>query len=130
MPTKKFAKKPAQPSGPAVVPPARLRHACVLDKGQALTLLSVSVVPNARHTEVMGLHDGALRVRLAAPPVDGKANDSLCAWAAEQLGLPKRGVRLLRGASARQKQLEIDLPAAAVEQWLEGRLAQLLRGGE
>ena len=64
---------------------------CLQDKGE-LTLLSVSVVPNARRTEAVGLHDRALRIRLAAPPVDGKANDTLCHWVADQLGLPKRGV--------------------------------------
>lgn len=79
--------------------------------------LAVSVVPNAKRTAADGLHDGALRVRLAAPPVDGKANDELVRWLAAELKLPRRAVRLLRGASARRKQLEIDLDAAAVEAW-------------
>ena len=64
------------------------------------------------------MHDGDLRVRLAAPPVDGKANDNLTAWVAEQLHLPKRAVRLLRGMSSRQKQLEIDMAANSVQQWV------------
>lgn len=101
--------------------------ACVRAKTLELTLLSVSVVPNAKRTEVVGLHDGDLRVRLAAPPVDGKANDSLTAWVAEQLHLPKRAVRLLRGMSSRQKQLEIDLAATAVQRWVVQSLA-LARG--
>jgi hypothetical protein len=77
------------------------------------------VVPNAKRTEVVGLHGGDLRVRLSAPPVDGKANEMLAAWVAEQLSLPKRDVRLLRGTTSRQKQLEIDAPLAQVALWLD-----------
>jgi hypothetical protein len=81
-------------------------------------VLQLSVAPNARRTGADGLHDGALRVRLAAPPVDGKANERLLAWLADELGLPKRAVRLLRGDSARRKTVEIDAPAQAVQRWL------------
>ena len=51
-------------------------------------MLDLSVQPGAKHTAIDGLHDGALRVRLAAPPVDGKANSQLLAWLAEQLRCP------------------------------------------
>jgi uncharacterized protein (TIGR00251 family) len=81
-------------------------------------VLDASVVPNAKRTAIDGLHDGALRVRLAAPPVDGKANQCLIDWLAGQLGCPKRSVTLLRGQSSRRKQLQLDVPAAAVEAWL------------
>jgi uncharacterized protein (TIGR00251 family) len=81
-------------------------------------LLLVSVVPNAKRTAVDGLHDGALRVRLAAPPIDGRANEALVAWLAKSLGVPRREVRLLRGESARRKQLEIDVAPAAAAAWL------------
>ncbi|MBP6903413.1 MAG: DUF167 domain-containing protein [Burkholderiaceae bacterium] len=82
-------------------------------------VLDVSVVPNARRTAADGWHDGALRVRLAAPPVDGKANAQLIAWLAEQLDCPRRDLSLLRGDTARRKQLAIALPAARVAAWLE-----------
>ena len=81
-------------------------------------VLDVSVVPNARRTAADGLHDGALRVRLAAPPVDGRANEALVAWLADELRVPRRAVTLLRGASARRKQLAVDVPAAALVAWL------------
>jgi uncharacterized protein (TIGR00251 family) len=81
-------------------------------------VLDVSVSPNAKHTAVDGLHDGALRVRLAAPPVDGRANEALIAWLAAQLRCPRRAVRLVRGPSSRRKQLAIDRPAAEVAGWL------------
>lgn len=97
---------------------------CLAARGEG-ALLAVAVVPNAKRTAVDGLHDGALRVRLAAPPVDGKANDALVAWLAGELGLPRRAVRLLRGASSRRKQLEIDLDAAAVAAWLARSCIQM-----
>mgnify|MGYP001230764377 FL=1 len=84
--------------------------------------LAVCVSPNARRTGVDGLHDGALRVRLAAPPVDGKANELLLAWLAGELGLPRRSIRLVRGDSARRKTVEIDTAPEAVGRWLGLRL--------
>ena len=90
---------------------------CLRARGEA-SLLDVSVVPNARRTAADGLHDGALRVRLAAPPVDGKANERLVDWLAGELGCPRRAVRLKRGPASRRKQLEVDLPEAAVSAWL------------
>ncbi|MBX3604355.1 MAG: DUF167 domain-containing protein [Piscinibacter sp.] len=67
---------------------------------------------------VDGLHDGALRVRLAAPPVDGRANDALLRWLAGELGLPRRALALVRGAGARRKAVEIEAPVAQVAAWL------------
>jgi uncharacterized protein (TIGR00251 family) len=84
--------------------------------------LAVSVSPNARRTQAEGLHDAALRVRLAAPPVDGKANELLLAWLADELGLPRRAVRLARGEVSRRKWLAIDAPQAVVAHWLQSRL--------
>ena len=88
-------------------------------------MLWVAVVPNARRTGADGLHDGALRVRLVAPPVEGKANEVLVAWLADQLGLPKRAVRVARGATVRRKALEIDAPEQVVRAWLQHELAPL-----
>jgi uncharacterized protein (TIGR00251 family) len=81
--------------------------------------LAVAVTPNAPRTLADGLHDGALRVRLAAPPVDGRANDALVAWLATELGLPRRGVRIERGETARRKQVAIDASPEAVAAWLD-----------
>jgi len=80
-------------------------------------LIDVHVMPNAAKTQIQGLHDGALRVRLHAPPVEGKANLALQAWLAEQLGLPKSAVELLRGATARRKQLRVDARHVARADW-------------
>jgi uncharacterized protein (TIGR00251 family) len=65
--------------------------------------LRVRAVPGARATEVAGLHAGALRVRVAAPAVEGRANAALLAFLAGRLGLRPRDLRLAAGASARDK---------------------------
>ncbi|CAH0349482.1 DUF167 domain-containing protein [Aquabacterium sp. CECT 9606] len=82
-------------------------------------VIDVSVSPNAKRTEVVGWHDGALRLRLAAPPVDGAANDALQRWLASQLKLPQSRIELVRGATARRKQWALDTPLEHVCQWLE-----------
>ena len=80
------------------------------------------VTPNAPRTAADGLHDGCLRVRLNAPPVDGKANAALQSWLAAELGLPKRAVQLLHGQTARRKQWVVEAPLAAVQAWLHAQL--------
>jgi uncharacterized protein len=91
---------------------------CLVARGDG-SLLNVAVVPNARRTGADGLHDGALRVRLVAPPVEGQANELLVEWLARELGLPRRAVRVVRGATSRRKAVEIDLGHERVAQWLD-----------
>lgn len=79
--------------------------------------VEVHVMPNAARTQIQGLHDGALRVRLQAPPVDGKANLALQAWLAGTLDIPKSAVELLRGASARRKLLRVAAAYAGQARW-------------
>ena len=91
---------------------------CLSPRGDGVRL-AVSVMPNARRTRADGLHDGSLRVRLAAPPVDGKANSQLLAWLAEQLRCPKRDLQLLRGEASRRKQVQVALREQDVATWLD-----------
>jgi uncharacterized protein (TIGR00251 family) len=82
------------------------------------SLLDVLVAPNAKRTACMGLHDGALRIRLAAAPVDGAANEALLRWVAAELGVARGAVSLARGDTSKRKQVAIGLPLARVEAWL------------
>jgi uncharacterized protein len=92
-------------------------------KGKAQrAVLDISVSPNAKKTELVGWHDGALRIRLAAPPVDGAANDALRKWLAQEMGIPQNKVTLLRGASGRRKQWALDMPVEKVMAWLASQL--------
>ena len=82
--------------------------------------LAVRVIPRAKRTEIAGRRGGALLVRLAAPPVDGAANEALLAFLAERLGIPKRQLAIVRGATSREKTIAIEgLSAAAIEAGLE-----------
>jgi uncharacterized protein (TIGR00251 family) len=69
--------------------------------------LSVRVIPRARKTECSGRRGESLVVRLAAPPVEGAANDALVDFFARALGVPGRAVRILSGAHAREKRVAI-----------------------
>ena len=78
-------------------------------------VMSLHIQPGARKTEVVGLHGAALKIRLAAPPADGKANACLLDFLAAHLGVAKRQVELVSGASARAKRVRIQgLDEAAV----------------
>ena len=70
-------------------------------------LLEIKAVPNARRSEVVGWLGEALKVRLAAPPVDGQANAELCRFLAATLELPRGAVSLATGAGGRLKRVRI-----------------------
>ena len=70
-------------------------------------ILSVRVQPRASRNAIAGEWQGALKVRLTAPPVDDKANAALCAFLAEQLNIPRSAVRILAGERSRTKRVEI-----------------------
>lgn len=70
--------------------------------------LLVRVQPGARKTEVTGIREGRLSLRLAAPAVENKANEALKAFVAQKLGLRGSRVRLASGETGRQKRLVID----------------------
>lgn len=69
--------------------------------------MSVHARPGAKKDAVCGVFDGKLKVALAAPPVDGKANAKLCAFLAKELGTAKSAVNLLSGETNREKRLRI-----------------------
>jgi uncharacterized protein (TIGR00251 family) len=69
--------------------------------------LTLHIQPGAKKTEFAGLHGDALKIRLAAPPVDGKANEALLRFVGETLGLPRAAVSLKSGQASRRKVLEI-----------------------
>jgi uncharacterized protein (TIGR00251 family) len=68
----------------------------------------VVVVPRASRSKVVGLHGTALKVTLAAPPVDGEANAELCALLAKALGVAKRAVRIVHGEHSKTKTVQVD----------------------
>ena len=90
----RFTNYPATVSISSVV-----RHS---QQGRDLTF-AVHVVPRASKSEIIGEHDGALKIRLAAPPVDGAANRELIRFLAKLLRVPQNAVEIISGASSRRK---------------------------
>ncbi|HEX6241772.1 MAG TPA: DUF167 domain-containing protein [Polyangiales bacterium] len=67
----------------------------------------VKVAPRAAREAIGGEHDGALKVSLTAPPVEGEANQALCALLAKRLGVAKRDVVIVQGQSAKLKTVSV-----------------------
>jgi uncharacterized protein len=82
---------------------AWLRH----DAASRRILLSLHVQPNARRNEIAGLHGDALKVKVAAPAVDNRANAALIEFLSETLGVPKSAIAIRRGSRGRRKLVEI-----------------------
>lgn len=76
----------------------------------ATLILTLRIQPDARRNAFAGLHDGALKVRVMAPPIEGRANRELIEFLAEAFGTAKTNVSLLRGASGRNKTASIHAP--------------------
>jgi uncharacterized protein (TIGR00251 family) len=74
--------------------------------GEVLTL-TLHVQPGAKRTDVAGLHGEALKIRLAAPPIEGRANEALLKFIAESFGVPLRQVELKQGGQSRHKVVAI-----------------------
>lgn len=70
-------------------------------------VLSLHIQPGAKKTEVAGPHGDALKIRLAAPPVDGKANAALLRFLAQKVGCRDTAVELVSGQTARAKRVRI-----------------------
>ena len=85
--------------------------------------LDIRVTPRAKKTELAGLRGDALLVRLAAPPVEGAANEALIEFLARKLHLPRRAIRIVSGEHARVKRVSITgVSAAVVAPALKARL--------
>lgn len=78
------------------------------EKNPTLLHLTIHVQPGAKTTSCAGIHGDALKIRLQAPPVDGKANQALIAWLSKTLGCPQNAIELLRGQASRRKTLCIN----------------------
>jgi uncharacterized protein (TIGR00251 family) len=88
--------------------PAWIRH----DAANSRWLLQFHVQPGARQTGVAGLYGERLKLKIAAPAVDNKANTALLRWLAGTLGVPRARLTLVQGATARDKTVALNGTAA------------------
>ncbi len=79
----------------------------IVRQGKDGVRVAVHVVPRSARNMIVGIHGGALRIRLNAPPVGGAANDALIAIVAKALGVPRRQVEIISGHTSRTKVLSV-----------------------
>jgi uncharacterized protein (TIGR00251 family) len=79
----------------------------ILEIGSSITFM-VRVIARSSRTEIVGEHDGVLKVKLASPPVDGAANAELVQLIAKKLGVPKSAVTIVSGETSKTKRLRVD----------------------
>ncbi|TKB90802.1 MAG: DUF167 domain-containing protein [Nitrospira sp.] len=82
-------------------------------------LLTIQVQPGSSRTECVGIHGDAVKIRLAARPIDGAANDELIRFIAERCAVPRANVQLRAGATGRRKRLTVK---GVTAEWLLARL--------
>jgi uncharacterized protein (TIGR00251 family) len=86
-----------------------------LDPAQRRLTLTLHIQPNARATAVAGRHGDALKIRIAAPAVDDKANAALIDFLHQWFKLPNANIKIKHGARGRRKIVELDLPGAGIQ---------------
>jgi len=82
-------------------------------------LLVLHIQPGAKRSEVSGLHGDALKIRLAAPPIEGRANEALQRFIADSFNVPLRNVELERGAQSRRKTVRVSGSSVVPESLLD-----------
>lgn len=78
-----------------------------ITEGKGGVVFAVRVVPRASKNEIAGVHGDALKVRLTAPPVEGRANEALIAFLAQRLGVRKSQVEIVAGGTSRRKMVRV-----------------------
>ena len=77
--------------------------------------ISVQITPNAKKSEVIGVLDDALKIRLQAQPIEGKANEALVRFLADMLSVPKSAVKITHGHTNKRKVVEVAVSTLTVE---------------
>jgi len=72
--------------------------------------ISVQITPNAKKSEVIGVLEDALKIRLRAQPIEGKANEALVRFLADTLSVPKNAVSITHGQTNKRKMIEVSAP--------------------
>lgn len=87
-------------------------------------ILSIHVIPNASRSELVGWHEGALKIRLAAPPVDGKANEELCRFLGKMFGIAPSLIEVERGMANKKKRVRLPIAETDAKEVVEELLRE------
>jgi len=82
-------------------------------------ILSIHLIPNASRSEIVGWVGETLKIRIAAPPVEGKANEALIRFLADKLDLASSEIEIVGGMSSKQKRVKIPLAEEDVKKALD-----------
>ena len=82
-------------------------NSLIVQDSKAGVVLAVHIQPKASTTECVGIHGAAIKIRVAAPPIDGAANDELIRFLASRLSIPVSSVQIKSGAGGRHKRVVI-----------------------
>ena len=83
-------------------------------------MIRVKVLPRSSRTEIAGKTDGIYRIKLTAPPVEGKANKALINFLAKKTGSPKQKIKIIKGEHSRNKTIRIEnLPSDGILKYLD-----------
>lgn len=92
-------------------------------KSEESIIFSVRVIPRSSKTEIVGEQDGALKIKLKSPPVDGAANDELVRFLSKSLNVPRSNIEIVSGHTSRSKRVRIDeLTESDIERFLQGKI--------
>jgi uncharacterized protein YggU (UPF0235/DUF167 family) len=91
--------------------------------------VAVKAVPRSRSTRAVGVQAGALRVQIAAPPVEGRSNGALCAYLAAAAGLRAPAARIRRGSGGARKLVELEGDPERIAERLVAAIGADGRGG-
>ena len=95
--------------------PSQIRFSMInYTESRGALIFKVQVVPRASRSEIVGEHNGALRVRIAAPPVDGAANEELIRTLARAFKVPRRDIEITSGHTSKLKQVSVKKVTSAV----------------
>lgn len=86
--------------------------------------LMIHVQPNAKSTAIVGRHGEAIKIRIAAPALDGRANDLLVDFLADCLAIPRRLISIRQGHSSRLKRLDIEISRTDLEAFLLSKVVK------
>ena len=79
----------------------------IVEKDGTLTF-PIRVVPRASRSEIVGIHDGALKIRIASPPVDGAANAEIVRFLAKTFGVSKSDIFIISGETSKNKRIKVE----------------------
>lgn len=88
---------------------------CFIQEYEDFFIINLKVIPNAKKTEIIGLLDEALKIKIASPPVDGKANIQIIKFFSDYLNIAKSKLEIISGEKSKYKQLKVKIKYKNIE---------------